>query len=57
MIAFVSRDETLYPGEFISAGTVSNGSGLERDRYLKDGDLIEMTIDGIGTLRNRLVRQ
>jgi 2-keto-4-pentenoate hydratase/2-oxohepta-3-ene-1,7-dioic acid hydratase in catechol pathway len=57
MIAFVSRDETLYPGEFISAGTVTNGSGLERDRYLQDGDLIEMTIDGIGTLRNRLVKQ
>ena len=57
MIAFVSRDETLYAGEFISAGTVTNGSGLERDRYLQDGDLIEMTIDGVGTLRNRLVRQ
>lgn len=56
MIAFVSRDETLHAGEFISGGTVTGGSGLEFDRYLSDGDLMEFTIDGIGTLRNRLVK-
>ncbi|WP_114240628.1 fumarylacetoacetate hydrolase family protein [Dyella sp. C9] len=56
MIAFVSRDETLHAGEFISAGTVTGGSGLERDSYLSDGDLFEFSIDGIGTLRNRLVK-
>lgn len=56
MIAFVSRDETLHAGEFISGGTVTGGSGLEHDRYLSDGDLMEFTIDGIGTLRNRIVK-
>lgn len=56
MIAFVSRDETLHAGEFISAGTVTNGSGLEHDRYLSDGDLMEFSIDGIGSLHNRIVK-
>jgi len=56
MIAFVSRDETLHAGEFISGGTVTGGSGLEFDRYLADGDLMEFTIDGIGTLRNHIVK-
>jgi 2-keto-4-pentenoate hydratase/2-oxohepta-3-ene-1,7-dioic acid hydratase in catechol pathway len=56
MIAFVSRDETLHAGEFISGGTVTGGSGLERDIYLHDGDLMEFSIDGIGTLRNRIVK-
>jgi 2-keto-4-pentenoate hydratase/2-oxohepta-3-ene-1,7-dioic acid hydratase in catechol pathway len=54
LISFASRDETLHPGEFIAAGTISNGCGLERDRYLKDGDVVELWMDGLGTLRNRL---
>jgi 2-keto-4-pentenoate hydratase/2-oxohepta-3-ene-1,7-dioic acid hydratase in catechol pathway len=55
IIAFLSRGITLHPGEFIAAGTVSNGSGLERDRYLKDGDTVELWMEGLGTLRNQLV--
>jgi len=54
MISFVSNEETLFAGEFISAGTVTGGSGLERDIYLSDGDDISLTIDGVGTLHNLL---
>ncbi len=57
MIEHISRDETLYPGEFIGSGTVGNCCGLEQDRFLKDGDTIELSIDKIGTLRNKVVRQ
>jgi len=57
MIAYISRDETLYAGEIIGSGTVSNGCGLEQDRYLEDGDLVELEVDRLGTLRNRVVRQ
>ena len=28
---------------------------MEIDRYLKDGDLIELEVEGIGVLRNRIV--
>lgn len=57
MIEHISKDETLYPGEFIGSGTVGNCCGLEQDRFLSDGDTIELYVDRIGTLRNKVVRQ
>lgn len=57
MIAFISRDETLHPGEIIGSGTVGNGCGLERYRFLAAGDVVELEFDRIGVLRNRVVRQ
>ena len=57
MIEHISKDETLHPGEFIGSGTVGNCCGLEQDRFLKDGDTIELYVDKIGVLRNKVVRQ
>jgi 2-keto-4-pentenoate hydratase/2-oxohepta-3-ene-1,7-dioic acid hydratase in catechol pathway len=54
-IAFASRSETLYPGELLGSGTVSGGTGIELDRFLEPGDVIELEIEGIGILRNRIV--
>jgi 2-keto-4-pentenoate hydratase/2-oxohepta-3-ene-1,7-dioic acid hydratase in catechol pathway len=54
MIAYASRSQTLYPGELFGSGTATGGSGLELDRSLEAGDLIELEIDGIGVLRNRI---
>lgn len=54
MIAYASRDLTLYPGEVLGSGTVPGGSGLELDRRLRPGDIIEMEADGVGVLRNRV---
>jgi 2-keto-4-pentenoate hydratase/2-oxohepta-3-ene-1,7-dioic acid hydratase in catechol pathway len=51
-IAYVSRDETLHAGEFLASGTMGGGSGLEQDRFLEDGDIIELEIEKIGVLRN-----
>jgi 2-keto-4-pentenoate hydratase/2-oxohepta-3-ene-1,7-dioic acid hydratase in catechol pathway len=56
IIAYISQDETLYPGEFIGSGTVGNGCGLELDRWLQAGDVIELEVEGLGVLRNRVVR-
>jgi 2-keto-4-pentenoate hydratase/2-oxohepta-3-ene-1,7-dioic acid hydratase in catechol pathway len=55
ILAHVSKDETVYPGEFFGSGTVGNGSGMEFGRFLKPGDVIELEIDGLGVLRNRVV--
>jgi 2-keto-4-pentenoate hydratase/2-oxohepta-3-ene-1,7-dioic acid hydratase in catechol pathway len=44
MIAYISRDETLFAGEFIGSGTMGSGCGLELDRYLEDGDQIELEV-------------
>ena len=56
LIAFISRDTTLLPGTVILTGT-PEGVGFARQPpvFLADGDTVEVTIDGIGTLSN-LVR-
>lgn len=56
MIAAISQDETLYPGDVIGSGTLPGGCGLELDRWLKPGDVVELEIERIGVLRNRVVR-
>jgi len=55
-IAHVSRSETLHPGEFFGSGTVGNGCALEHMKFLKPGDVVELEVEGIGTLKNRVVR-
>jgi 2-keto-4-pentenoate hydratase/2-oxohepta-3-ene-1,7-dioic acid hydratase in catechol pathway len=63
MIAYVSRSETLYPGEFFGSGTGTipeSGTnrrccGLEMGRYLKAGDKVELEVERIGTLTNFVV--
>jgi len=52
-IAFLSRIMTLEPGDIIATGTPA-GVGMSRDPklFLKSGDVVEVEIDGIGTLRN-----
>jgi 2-keto-4-pentenoate hydratase/2-oxohepta-3-ene-1,7-dioic acid hydratase in catechol pathway len=57
IIAHVSQDETLMPGEFIGSGTVGNGCGLELGWYLEHGDTIELEVEKIGILKNRVERQ
>ena len=54
-IAHVSRGGTLFAGEFFASGTVGNGSGLEQMRFLKPGDLVELEVEKIGILRNRVL--
>jgi 2-keto-4-pentenoate hydratase/2-oxohepta-3-ene-1,7-dioic acid hydratase in catechol pathway len=56
MIAHVSRDETLHPGEVFGSGTVGGGCGLELNRWLKPGDVVELEVEGIGMLRNRVMK-
>lgn len=51
-IAKLSLDRPLVPGEMIGSGTVLNGCGLEIGKRLADGDVVELEVEGIGTLRN-----
>ena len=57
VIAHASASETLYPGEFLGSGTVGGGCGLELGRFLEPGDVVELEIEGIGVLRNRIVKE
>ena len=56
MIAFASLEETLSPGDIIGSGTVGTGCGLELDRWVKPGDIIELEIEKIGVLKNKVVK-
>ena len=57
VISHASQCETLAPGECIGSGTVGGGCGLEQNRFLQPGDVIELEVEGIGILRNRVIRK
>lgn len=55
IIAVLSQGMTLEPGDIIATGTPAGvGKGFTPPRYLKSGDTIEITVEGIGTLRNEI---
>jgi 2-keto-4-pentenoate hydratase/2-oxohepta-3-ene-1,7-dioic acid hydratase in catechol pathway len=57
LLAYASQDETIFAGEVFGSGTVGNCCGLEIGRFLQSGDVIELHIERIGVLRNRVVTQ
>ncbi len=50
LIAYITSRMTLYPGDVISTGTPA-GTGMERQTFLKPGDVVEIEVEGIGVLR------
>ncbi len=52
VVSYVSRFMTLLPGDVISTGTPSGvGLGFDPPRYLREGDIVELGIDGLGSSR------
>ena len=49
LVAWLSRTITLLPGDVIATGTPA-GVGAAQGRFLRDGDTVEVEIDGLGTL-------
>jgi 2-keto-4-pentenoate hydratase/2-oxohepta-3-ene-1,7-dioic acid hydratase in catechol pathway len=57
IIAHVSQNETLLPGDIIGSGTVGRGCLLEHDRgFLVPGDVVELEVERLGVLRNTVLR-
>ncbi len=55
LIATISAGITLLPGDIIATGTPAGvGIGFDPPRFLISGDVIEVTITGLGTQRNRI---
>lgn len=56
LIAFLSQGTTLLPGTVILTGT-PGGVGFARDPavFMNDGDIVEVEVQNIGTLRNKVV--
>jgi fumarylacetoacetate (FAA) hydrolase len=61
MIARASQSVTLQPGDIIGSGTVGTGSilelGQEVHRWLLPSDVVELEVERLGVLRNRIVEQ
>jgi 2-keto-4-pentenoate hydratase/2-oxohepta-3-ene-1,7-dioic acid hydratase in catechol pathway len=56
IISHLSRGTTLRKGTIIQTGTPSGvGLFMEPKGFLKDGDVVEITVDGIGSIRNKMV--
>ncbi len=52
-IEYISTFMTLQPGDIIVTGTpTGSGARLDPPQYLKPGDVVEIEVNGIGTLRN-----
>jgi 2-keto-4-pentenoate hydratase/2-oxohepta-3-ene-1,7-dioic acid hydratase in catechol pathway len=53
LIQYVSQGMTLEPGDVIATGTPAGvGDSRVPPRYLRDGEVVEITVPGVGTLRN-----
>jgi 2-keto-4-pentenoate hydratase/2-oxohepta-3-ene-1,7-dioic acid hydratase in catechol pathway len=50
-VAWLSRTITLVPGDIIATGTPA-GIGAASERFLRDGDTVEVEVEGLGTLSN-----
>jgi 2-keto-4-pentenoate hydratase/2-oxohepta-3-ene-1,7-dioic acid hydratase in catechol pathway len=48
LVSLISQDMTLYPGDIIACGTGLNATAME------DGQTIEVSIEGIGALSNKM---
>jgi 2-keto-4-pentenoate hydratase/2-oxohepta-3-ene-1,7-dioic acid hydratase in catechol pathway len=58
LIVTLSEVMTLEPGDVIATGTGRGvGIGFDPPRYLAPGDVVEISVDGIGMLRNPVVRE
>ncbi|MBT2636976.1 fumarylacetoacetate hydrolase family protein [Bacillus sp. ISL-39] len=59
MIERASAGTTLYPGEVIGSGTVGTGCilelGTDVHRWLEPGDEVELEIEGLGVLKNKII--
>ena len=57
LVAQAARNTRLLPGDLIGSGTVGTGCILEHGdgRWLQRGDVVELEVEGIGVLRNRVV--
>jgi ureidoglycolate lyase/2,4-diketo-3-deoxy-L-fuconate hydrolase len=56
LISYISRFMTLMPGDVIATGTPPGvGLGMQPQQFLKAGDVMRLTIDGLGVQRQKVV--
>ncbi|MDB5551772.1 MAG: hydrolase family protein [Rhizobium sp.] len=57
LVSYLSQFMSLHPGDVISTGTPPGvGMGLKPPRFLKDGDVVELGIEGLGSQKQTFVQ-
>ena len=54
MVSYLSQEETVYPGDIVGSGTFYKGCGLDLDRWIKPGDVVELEVPKLGILKNKI---
>ena len=55
LIAYVSDNETVYPGDLLGTGTIGFGCSMDYHRWVKVGQTVHFEIEGIGSLTHKIV--
>ncbi len=54
LLAFSADNETVQPGDLIACGTIGGGSSINHGKWVRVGQQVTFTIQGIGSLRHRV---
>lgn len=54
LIAYASEEEELQAGDIIATGTIGKQCSLDTDRWVQPGQTVELSIEGIGTLKHEI---
>jgi 2-keto-4-pentenoate hydratase/2-oxohepta-3-ene-1,7-dioic acid hydratase in catechol pathway len=54
LLAYTSDHEAVYPGEFIGLGAIGTSASVDHGRWVQPGDLYEVEVEGLGTIRSRV---
>lgn len=55
VLAHASRSEQLHAGELFATGTLTGGSGMEVGKWLRPGDTLTLTLDGVGDVEHTII--
>ena len=54
LVSHVSQEEEIYPGDILGSGTFYKGCGLDLGRWIQPQDTIELEVNNLGTLKNKI---
>ncbi|MBI4054579.1 MAG: fumarylacetoacetate hydrolase family protein [Elusimicrobia bacterium] len=54
LISHLSQEETIFPGDVVGSGTFYKGCGLDLNRWIQPGDILELEVPKLGILRNKI---
>lgn len=57
LVSYLSQFMTLHPGDIISTGTAGGiGNGMKPPRFLQPGDVVQLSVEGLGEQKNKVIQ-